>query len=164
MLKHQYFDHLMWRADSFEKALMLGKIEGRRKGDDSGWGGWMASQTQWTWVWASSRSWWWIGKSDVLQSMRGKKLDMTKQLNSDDGKKESEIAQSCPTVCDPMYCSLLGSSVHGIFQARILEWVAISFYRRSSWLRDWTWVSLIVGRHFTMWATREWWWNILLKA
>ena len=44
----------------------------------------------------------------------------------------SEIAQSCPTLCDPMGCSLPGSSVHGIFQARILEWVAISFFMRSS--------------------------------
>ena len=42
-------------------------------------------------------------------------------------KKESEVAQSCLTLCDPMDCSLPGSSVHGIFQARVLEWVAISF-------------------------------------
>ena len=41
--------------------------------------------------------------------------------------KESEVAQSCPTLCNPMDCSLLGSSIHGIFQARVLEWVAISF-------------------------------------
>ena len=57
--------------------------------------------------------------------------------------------------CDPMDCSLPGSSVHGIFQARILEWVAISFSRRSSRLRDWTWVFCIVGRRFTIWATRK---------
>ena len=54
-----------------------------------------------------------------------------------------------------MDCSLPGSSVHGIFQARILEWVAISFSRRSSRPRDWTRVSHIVGRRFTIWATRE---------
>ena len=42
-------------------------------------------------------------------------------------KKESEVAQSCQTLCDPVDCSLPGSSVHGIFQARVLEWVAISF-------------------------------------
>ena len=45
-------------------------------------------------------------------------------------KSESEVAQSCPTLCDPMECSLLGSSVHGIFQARVLEWGAIAFSRR----------------------------------
>ena len=44
----------------------------------------------------------------------------------------SEVAQSCPTVCDPMDCSLSGSSVHGIFQGRVLEWIAISFSRASS--------------------------------
>ena len=42
-------------------------------------------------------------------------------------KSESEVAQSCPTLSDPMDCSLPGSSVHGIFQARVLEWVAIAF-------------------------------------
>ena len=54
-----------------------------------------------------------------------------------------------------MDCSLPGSSIHGISQARILEWVDISFSRRSSWPRDWTLVSCIIGRHFTVWATRE---------
>ena len=70
-------------------------------------------------------------------------------------KTESEVAQLCPTLCYPMDCSLPGSSIHGIFQARILEWVAISF-SRSSQPRDWTWISCIVGsRSFTIWATRE---------
>ena len=49
---------------------------------------------------------------------------------------ESKVAQSCPTLCDPMDYSLPGSSLRGIFQARILEWVAISFSRRSSQPRD----------------------------
>ena len=62
-LKLQYFGHLMWRTDSFEKTLMLGKIEGRRKrGRQTGWDGWMASATLWTWIWISSLSWWWTGK------------------------------------------------------------------------------------------------------
>ena len=67
----------------------------------------------------------------------------------------SEVALSCPTLCDPMGYSLPGSSVHGILQARILEWVAIAFSRRSSQPRDWTRVSHIVGRCFSVWATRE---------
>ena len=70
-------------------------------------------------------------------------------------KSESEVAQSCPTLCDPMDYSLPGSSAHGILQARVLEWVAISFSRGSSLPRDWTWVSRIVGRRFNLWATRE---------
>ena len=65
------------------------------------------------------------------------------------------MAQSCPTLCDPVDCSPPGSSVHGILQARILEWVAISFSRGSSQPRDWTQVSCIAGRRFNLWTTRE---------
>ena len=65
-LKLQYFDHLMRRTDWFEKTLMLGKIEGRRR---RGWDGWMASLTQWTWVWVNSGNWWWTGKPSMLQSI-----------------------------------------------------------------------------------------------
>ena len=65
-LKLQYLGHLMWRADSFEKTPMLGKIEGRRRRDGRGWGGWMASPTQWTWVWVNSGSWRWTGTPGML--------------------------------------------------------------------------------------------------
>ena len=68
-LKLQYFGHLMWRADSLEKTLMLGKMEGKRRRYDRGWGGWMASPTQWTWVWANSRRQWRTGEPGVLQPM-----------------------------------------------------------------------------------------------
>ena len=70
-------------------------------------------------------------------------------------KGESEVARSCLTLCNPMDCSLPGSSIHGISQARIMQWVAISFSRGSSWPRDQTRVSCIAGRLFTVWATRE---------
>ena len=56
------------QSDSLEKTL-AGKTEGRGEQDDRGWDGWIASSTQWTWVWAVSRSWWWTGKSGVLQTM-----------------------------------------------------------------------------------------------
>ena len=65
------------------------------------------------------------------------------------------VAQLCLIPCDPMDCSLPGRSVHRIFQARILEWVAIFFSRGSSWPRDQTQVTYIAGRHFTIWAPRE---------
>ena len=65
------------------------------------------------------------------------------------------VAQWCLTVCDPMYCSPSGSSVHGILQARILEWVAIPFSKESFQPRDRTQVSHITGRFLTFWATRE---------
>ena len=68
---------------------------------------------------------------------------------------ESEVAQSCLTLCDLMDCSLPGSSVHGIFQARVLEWFAISFSGASSHPRDQTQVFRIVGRCFTIWTTRK---------
>ena len=67
----------------------------------------------------------------------------------------SEVAQSCWTLCDPVDCSPPDSSIHAILQARVLEWVAISFSRESSRPRDRTQVSHIAGRRFTLWATRE---------
>ena len=66
-MKLQSFGHLMWRANSFEKTLMLGKIEGGGEGDNRGWDGWMASPTRWTWVWVNSGNWWWTGRPGVLQ-------------------------------------------------------------------------------------------------
>ena len=65
-LKLQYFGHLMQTASSLEKTLMLGKIEGRRRRDDRGWDIWMASLTQWTWVWANFKRQWKTGKLGVL--------------------------------------------------------------------------------------------------
>ena len=70
-------------------------------------------------------------------------------------KGETEVTQLCLTLYNSMDCSLPGSSVRGIFQARVLEWVAISFFRGSSWPRDWTQVSCITDKFFTSRATRE---------
>ena len=90
------------------------------EGDDRGCDGEMASPTQWTWVWVNSGSWWWTGRPDVLGFMgsQGVRHDWATELN-------------------------WASSAHGIFQARILKWVAISFSRGSSWPRDWIRVSCI---------------------
>ena len=81
-LKLQSFGHRMRRTDSMEKTMILGKIEGRRrKGwqrmrwwDDRGWDGWMISLTWWTWIWASSGSWWRIGRPGVLQFMGSQRI------------------------------------------------------------------------------------------
>ena len=70
-------------------------------------------------------------------------------------EKESEVAQWCRTLHSSMDCSLPGSSIHGIFRTRILEWVVISFSRGSSQPRDRTWVFHIAGKLFTISATRE---------
>ena len=83
-LKLQYFGQLMQRTDSLEKTLMLGKIEDGRRRDDRGWDCWMASPTQWTWVWVNSGSWW-TGKPGVLQSMGSQRVghDWVTELNWD---------------------------------------------------------------------------------
>jgi len=82
-LKLQYIGCLMWETDSFEKTLMLGKIEAGGEGDDRGWDGWMASLTQWTWVWVDSGSWFWTGRPGVLQFMGSLRVgqDWATELN-----------------------------------------------------------------------------------
>ena len=101
-LKLQYFGHLMRRTDSFQKTLMLGKIEGRRRRGRQRMRWWIASLTQWTSVWAAA----------------------------------AKSLQSCLTLSDPRDCSLPGSSVHEILQAKVLEWGAIAFSVSLSRLLD----------------------------
>ena len=89
------------------------------------------------WLWAKSiiHPWFWGcgGKSLNKLGIKGNSLNLVKVICENlhnkrlETKSESEVAQLCPTLCDPMDCSLPGSSVHGIFQARVLEWVVISF-------------------------------------
>ena len=69
-LKLQYLGHLMQRTNLFEKTLMLERLKAGGKGADRGWDGWIASPTQWTWVWVNFEIWWWTGRPGVLQSMR----------------------------------------------------------------------------------------------
>ena len=73
-LKLQYFDHLLWRADSLKRPWCWGRLKAGGEGDDRGWDGWMVSLSQWTWVWVSSGSWWWTGKPGVLQSMGSQRV------------------------------------------------------------------------------------------
>ena len=107
---------------------------------------------QWTWVWISSESWWWTGKPGVLQLMGSQRVGhdwVTERLNwtelniplfiwpttwessidMDTLCVSAKSLQSYLTLCDSVDCSLPGSSVHGILQARILEWVAIPSFR-----------------------------------
>jgi len=80
-LKFQYCGHLMQRADLLEKTLILGKIEGRRRRGQQRMRCWMASPTQWTWVWANPGRWRRMGKPSMLQSMV-LQIDMTGWLNN----------------------------------------------------------------------------------
>ena len=68
-LKLQYFGHLMQRADSLERPWCWERLRAGGEGDERGWDGWMASLTQWTWVWVDSGSWWWTGRPGVLRFM-----------------------------------------------------------------------------------------------
>ena len=82
-LKLQYFVHLLQKANSLEKPWCWVRLKAREEGDDRGWDGWMASPTQWTWVWVNSGSWWWTGRPGVLKSMRSQRVgrDWTTELN-----------------------------------------------------------------------------------
>ena len=84
------------------------------EGGDRGWDGWMASPTQWTWVWVNSGNWWWTGRPGVLWLWDLKESDMTERLNW------TELVL-CSVIWDLMDYRLPGSSVHRISQARILK-------------------------------------------
>ena len=103
------------------------------------------------WSWGKVLAWKPLSQTLLWSRTKNKTLTLPEPKK----ESESEVAQSCPTLWDPMNYSLPGSSIHGIFQARVLEWVVISFSRGSSRPRDRTQVSHIVGRCFTIWATRE---------
>ena len=99
---------------------------------------------------------WWKGKYALFQMLATeggacRVVDICPKADSPlTSRKESEVVQSCLTLCDPLDCSLPGSSVHGILQARILKWIAISFFRESPRPRDRTQVSRSAGRCFTL--------------
>ena len=90
-LKLQYFGHLLQRADSLEKTLMLERLKAREVGD-RGWDGWMASLTQWTWVWANAGRLWRTGKPGVLPSVEWD----TAEWLSNSNKANPQIILSLP--------------------------------------------------------------------
>ena len=82
-LKLQYFGHLMWKADSLEKTLMLGMIKGGRRRRRGTWDSCIALPTQWRWVWVNSGSWWWTGRPGMLRFMGSQRVghDWASELN-----------------------------------------------------------------------------------
>ena len=131
------------------------RLKAGEEGDNRAWEGWMASPTQWTWVWASFKRWWRTGKPGCCSPLGHKESDTTEQLKNNSNplhlyelyflyKQVISVCMcvhaksllSCLDLYDPMYCSL-----PGIFQARKLEWVAMLSSRGSSWPRDQTHIS-----------------------
>ena len=80
-LKLQYSGHLMGRSNSLETTWCWERVKAGGEGDDRGWDGWMASPTQWTWVWVNSRCWLWTEKPGMLPSMGSQESDTTEWLN-----------------------------------------------------------------------------------
>ena len=82
-LKLQYFGHLMWRADSLKRPWCWERLRAVGEGDGRGWDGWMASPTQWTWVWVDSLCWWWTGRPGMLWFMGSQRVrhDWATELN-----------------------------------------------------------------------------------
>ena len=109
------------------------------------WKQWKQSQTSFFWA---PKSLWTVTAAMELK-------DAAPWKESYDKAVLCLVTQSCPTLCNLMDWSPSGSSVHGILQARMLEWVAMPSSRGFSHPRDWTQVSCVAGRFFTFWATRE---------
>ena len=118
---------------------MLWKAGG--EGNDRGWDDWMASLTQWTWVWVNSGYWWWTRRPGTLSFTGLQRLrhDWATELNWTVIHTHTmwycytKSLQLWPTLCDHIDGSPPGSPVPGILQARTLEWVAISFSNAWEW-------------------------------
>ena len=170
-LKCQYFGHLVQEPTHWKRHWCWERLKAKGEGSFRGRDSWMASPIQRTWVWANSKKQWRTEKPGVLQFMASQSQTQltTEQQQQTNFRVFSKnrlwvtkpescscllsvsllVAQSCLTLWDPLDYNLPGSSVHGILQARILEWVAISFSRENSWPGDRTWVSEIAGGLFS---------------
>ena len=113
-LKRQYFGHLMQKLTHWKRPWCWERLKAGGERDDRGWDGWMASPTQWTWVWSSSWNWWWTGKPGMLQSMG------SQRVGHDWATELTELNSYGLCVCDPLNSYIetpsvmvLGDSVFG---------------------------------------------------
>ena len=124
-LKLQYFGHLMVaKLTHWKRPWCWGRLKEEGEGDDRGWGGWMASPTQWTWVWANSGSWWWTGKPSFLQPMGLQRVrhDWMTELNwTSELRKSLDSLSAYGWGCVPTLLTVLPEvSQHQSLQA--VEW------------------------------------------
>ena len=141
-LKCQHFGHLMLRADSFEKTSMLEKVEGRRRRGWQRMRGWMASPTQWTWVWVDAGSWWWTGRPGVLRFMgsQGIRHDWATELNCTDIYANSQV--ECRSLVFTPNVLVFDGSFHPCFtiSQQNSTWATVWFMSSSFLLSPWfTW-------------------------
>ena len=145
-LKLQYFGHLMQRCKElthWKRSWCWERLRAVGEGDDRGQDGWMASWTQWMWVWANSWRWWRTGQGSLecCSPWGHKESDTTELLNNNNMQlnikkikiKKISRRPKYTFLCDPTDGSPPGSAIPGILQARTLEWVAISFSNAWKW-------------------------------
>ena len=113
-MKLQYFGYLMLRTDSLDKILMLGRLKAGGEGNDGGWDGWVASLAWWTWVWASSEIWWWVGSLACCRPRGHKESYKTERLNWTESRKVVKskglrimMPGMVPAFCSQQSCDLM---------------------------------------------------------
>ena len=140
------------------------------EGDNRGWDGWMASLTQWTWVWVNSGSWWWTGRPGVLQSMRSQRVrcDWSTELNWMEFERASLMAQLVKSTCnarDPGLIPRSGRSTGGdIGYLLQYSWVSLVAYlvknlpaMRETWVQSWGWEDPLEKGKATHSSILAWW-------
>ena len=158
-LKLQYFGHLIWKLTHWKRPWCWERLRAGGEGDDRRWDGWMASPTQWRWVWVNSRSWWWTGRPGVLWSMESWRVrhDWATELNWI--RKPQNIYCCCHCLVAQSCQTLLQSYGLGFSRQEYWSELPFAFSRRSSWPRDRTHVSCLhlhpCWQIFYHWATRE---------
>ena len=143
--KLQYFGHLMWRTDPFERPWCWERLKAGGEGDKRGWDGRMASPTQWTWVWVNSRSGWWTGRPGVLHSMGWQRVrhNSVTELNWTESKNTVFLLSEMNWLRISVSCNSQDSQ---LIQLSSIDYFIMRKMRPivSKWLSSVTWLVLKV--------------------